>query len=152
MCYAVSSNVPNSSLADVSHPSWLVLANACTGQVLARVEQTACNTCPSTTTLSVDVHAMTFSRITGELLVSTSTAYKVCELLFANYNVRSENETRIYGHSPSPPGNRRDDGFVENVISYYSITIACTNLGPFGFLTYPARLPTTIRTFFVRYV
>lgn len=81
MCYAVVSLDFNPSLASVAQPPLFVLANACKGQVLRRVEQTAFNNaCPAIRILSVNPHSMTFSRITGELLVSTTTTYRVREL------------------------------------------------------------------------
>lgn len=84
MCYAVVSIIEDPLLASSSdrYPSWYVLANACKGQVLKRVEQTACNSCPMVRILSVNTHAMTFSRITGELLVSSTTVYNVREYMY----------------------------------------------------------------------
>lgn len=77
MCYAIVSVDQQSLLAAYTeNPSWLVLANACKGQVIKRVEQTAFNFCPSVKILSVNTHSMTFSRLTGELLVSATTVYR----------------------------------------------------------------------------
>lgn len=89
MCYAVtlvSLDQDESCNSPVS-PSWLVLANACRGQVLKRVQQTTSNFSPIIKILSVDTHAMSFSRLTGELIVSTSTAYRVSKYIFKIFNV-----------------------------------------------------------------
>ncbi|XP_050437658.1 uncharacterized protein LOC126843898 isoform X1 [Adelges cooleyi] len=75
VCYAVTP-VKSYDLLTRPLPSWLVLANACRGQVLKRVEQTTSQPCPTIQILSVDTHCMTFSRFTGELLVSASTVYR----------------------------------------------------------------------------
>ncbi|VVC27123.1 WD40/YVTN repeat-like-containing domain,WD40 repeat, conserved site [Cinara cedri] len=78
ICYAVTTGDFGALLASDGNFSWIVLANACNGVVLKRVEQTFCYpNCPSVLTLSVVMHSMTFSRITGELLVSATRAYKV---------------------------------------------------------------------------
>ncbi|XP_050526527.1 uncharacterized protein LOC126897185 isoform X2 [Daktulosphaira vitifoliae] len=74
VCYAVTP-VKNYELVTNPLKSWIVLANACRGQVLSRVQQTSCYSCPTIKILSVDTHCMTFSRLTGELLVSASTVY-----------------------------------------------------------------------------
>ncbi|XP_022172925.1 uncharacterized protein LOC111035564 [Myzus persicae] len=79
MCYAVTS-VPQDGMQmyiNLKSPSWFVLANACKGQVLKRIEQTASNCCPTVDILHVNTHSMTFSRLTGELLVSATTVYNV---------------------------------------------------------------------------
>lgn len=81
VCYAVVSVVQEVLSLDDSaaHPSWFVLANACKGQVLKRVSQNACDSCPLVRILAVNTHSMTFSRLTGELLVSSTTVYRVRE-------------------------------------------------------------------------
>ncbi|XP_025198394.1 uncharacterized protein LOC112596804 [Melanaphis sacchari] len=79
MCYAVTSTPQDGMQMYVNRksPSWFVLANACKGQVLKRIEQTASNCCPTMNILHVNTHSMTFSRLTGELLVSATTVYSV---------------------------------------------------------------------------
>uniref|UniRef100_A0A2S2PQ52 Protein cortex n=1 Tax=Schizaphis graminum TaxID=13262 RepID=A0A2S2PQ52_SCHGA len=79
MCYAVTSTPQDGMQMYVNRksPSWLVLANACKGQVLKRIEQTASNCCPTMNILHVNTHSMTFSRLTGELLLSATTVYSV---------------------------------------------------------------------------
>lgn len=82
MCYAVVPINQDPLLSGTTPPSWYVLANACKGQVLKRVEQTTCNSCPTVKILSINTHSMTFSRITGELLVSATRVYRFRESQF----------------------------------------------------------------------
>ncbi|KAF0753016.1 Protein cortex [Aphis craccivora] len=86
MCYAVTST-PRDGMhmyVNPKSPSWFVLANACKGQVLKRIEQTASNCCPTMNILHVNTHSMTFSRLTGELLVSATTVYSVKDSAYSS--------------------------------------------------------------------
>ncbi|CAH1731606.1 unnamed protein product [Aphis gossypii] len=86
MCYAVTSTPRDGMQMYVNRksPSWFVLANACKGQVLKRIEQTASNCCPTMNILHVNTHSMTFSRLTGELLVSATTVYSVKDSAYSS--------------------------------------------------------------------
>ncbi|XP_060857498.1 uncharacterized protein LOC132935066 [Metopolophium dirhodum] len=79
MCYAVTAVPQDGAQMYINRkcPSWFVLANACKGQVLKRVEQTASNCCPTVDIMHVNTHSMTFSRLTGELLLSATTVYNI---------------------------------------------------------------------------
>lgn len=77
MCYAVTSVDQHPVLGSVPAQSWIVLADGCKGQVLKRVDRTGLHSCPTVKILSVHTRSLTFSRLTGELLASVSTVYRV---------------------------------------------------------------------------
>lgn len=83
ICYVVAaSNFHRVQRDSRDKCSWIVLANACNGKVLKRIEQTSCySNCPTVQILSVFTHSLTFSRLTGELLMSATTEYRVSKYL-----------------------------------------------------------------------